>query len=80
MSCGAGATSRCAISPLAYRISSIGTRALFRYPASAADAAGLIMAFLRKKPETIGTKAPLPRFVEPALAIASRISLSCETS
>ena len=39
-----------------------------RDPAAAADAPGLTMAFQRKKPAAIGVKAPLPGFIEPALA------------
>jgi hypothetical protein len=43
-------------------------RAVSRYPASLADAAGLNMGRPRAKPPAIGAKAPFPGFVEPALA------------
>ena len=43
-------------------------RPLPRRSASAADASCVTMAFQRKKPAAIGVKAPLPGFIEPALA------------
>jgi hypothetical protein len=43
-------------------------RSLSRRAAPAPDASCVTMAFQRKKPAAIGIKAPLPGFIEPALA------------